>query len=125
MIKELFMREPIRDRNRLEHMLEAMDNVNEFVQGTTFEGLVGNKMLCHAIVHNIQVVGEAAYKLTKEFCALHPEVLWKDIVGLRHVLVHDYYRIDFQELWVVIHDELPPLRKQIEAILSGVSDTEE
>lgn len=49
-------------------MLEAMDNVNEFVQGTTFEGLVGNKMLCHAIVHNIQVVGEAAYKLTKEFC---------------------------------------------------------
>lgn len=106
-------------------MLEAMDNVNEFVQGTTFEGLVGNKMLCHAIVHNIQVVGEAAYKLTKEFCALHPEVLWKDIVGLRHVLVHDYYRIDFQELWVVIHEELPPLRKQIEAVLSGFSDTEE
>jgi len=107
------MREPIRDKGRLEHMLEAMDNVNEFTKGVTYEELVGNKILCHAVVHNIQIVGEAAYKLTKEFCAAHPEVLWKDIIGLRHVLVHDYYRIDLPELWIIIHEELPPLRKQI------------
>lgn len=114
------MREAIRDKNRLEHIIEAIDNVNEFTQGLTFDELVGNKMLCHAVVHNIQVIGEAAYKLTKEFCAEHPDVLWKDIIGLRHVLVHDYYRVDFSELWTIIHDELPPLRTQITNFLSEV-----
>ena len=111
------MREAIRDKNRLEHIIEAIDNVNEFTQGLAFDDLVGNKMLCHAVVHNIQVIGEAAYKLTKEFCEAHPDVDWKDIIGLRHVLVHDYYRIDFSELWAIIHDELPHLRIQIEDYL--------
>ena len=107
------MREPIRDKGRLEHILEAIDNVNEFSQGVNYEELINNKMLCHAIVHNIQVIGEASYKLTKEFCCAHPDVEWKDIIALRHVLVHDYYRIDMSELWTIIHDELPPLRVQI------------
>ena len=113
------MREPVRDKSRLQHMLEAMENVNEFTQGVTYEELVCNKILCHAVVHNIQIVGEAAYKLTKDFCGAHPEVQWKDIIGLRHVLGHDYYRIDFHELWTIIHEELPPLRKQIEEIANN------
>lgn len=113
------MREPVRDKNRLQHMLEAMNNVNEFTQGVTYEELVGNKILCHAVVHNIQVLGEAAYKLTKEFCAMHSEIPWKDIVSLRHVLVHDYYKIDFHELWTIVHEELPPLQKQIEEIVNS------
>ena len=116
------MREPIRDKGRLEHMLEAIGNVDEFTQGISFEELVGNKMLRHAVAHNIQVVGEAAYKLTKEFCAAHPEVQWRDIVGLRHVLVHDYYKIDFPELWIIIQEELPPLRNQIETIVQELTE---
>ena len=55
--------------------------------------------------------------LTKEFCAAHPDVQWRDIVGLRHVLVHDYYKIDLMELWTIIHEELPLLRKQIEVLV--------
>lgn len=67
------MREPIRDKGRLEHMLEAIDNVHEFTKDITFEGLAGNKMLRHAVTHNIQIIGEAAYKLTSEFCASHTD----------------------------------------------------
>ncbi|MBP5341076.1 MAG: DUF86 domain-containing protein [Bacteroidales bacterium] len=118
------MREAIRDRGRLQHMLEAIDNVNEFTQGVTLEELVDNKMLRHAVAHNLQIIGEAAYKLTKEFCASHPEVLWKDVIGLRHVLVHDYYKIDFPELWIIIHEELPPLRKQVMSFIEELPETE-
>lgn len=112
------MREAIRDKGRLEHMLDAMDNVKEFTEGITYEELVSNKILCHAVVHNIQVFGEAAYKLTKEFCAAHPEVPWRHIIDLRHVLVHDYYRIDFSEVWKVVKDDLPSLREQIAAYIA-------
>ena len=119
------MREPIRDKGRLEHMLEAMDNVKEFTQGVTYEELVDNKILCHAVVHNVQVVGEAAYKITKEYCSTHPDVEWKDIIALRHVLVHDYYRIDFSELWTIIHEELPPLREQIAAYIAEFPEEDE
>lgn len=62
------MREPIRDRARLEHMLEAVDNIEEFTNGITLDELSNNKILFHAVVHNIQVIGEAAYKVTKDFC---------------------------------------------------------
>ncbi|MBQ6238161.1 MAG: DUF86 domain-containing protein [Bacteroidales bacterium] len=116
------MREQIKDVNRLRHMLEAIDNVSEFTKGVTFDNLVGDKILCHAIIHNIQVVGEAAYKLTKEFCLSHPEVEWRDIIALRHVLVHDYFRIDMEELWHISKEELLPLREQIDLYLKTMPE---
>lgn len=104
-------------------MLEAIDNVNEFTQGATLEELNNNKMLRHAVAHNIQIVGEAAYKLTKEFCAAHPEVPWKDIIGLRHVLVHDYYNVKVQEIWNIAKDDLPTLREHVVALIDEIQNS--
>ena len=101
-------------------MLEAIENVYEFTQGISYAGLAQNKMLSHAVIHNIQVIGEAAYKLTKEFCESHPEVDWRDIIGLRHILVHDYYRIDLKELWHIVKEEIPPLKRQLEVFLNNM-----
>lgn len=108
------MREQIRDKGRLEHMLEAIDNVIEFTNGVTLEGLSENKILRHAIYHNIQIIGEASYMISKEFKSQHPEVEWRVIEGMRHVLVHDYYKVRVQEAWNIVKDDIPPLRKQIE-----------
>ena len=67
-------------------------------------------------------IGTILYKLTKEFRDNHPEVEWRDIIGLRHVLVHDYYTIDLSMLWNVIQEELPPLRAQILAYIAEFND---
>lgn len=114
------MREIIRDKGRLEHMLKAIDNALEYTQGMTFESFDGNKILCHATIYNIQIIGEAAYKLTKEFKDNHHGVEWRVIEGLRHVLVHDYYQVNNKELWNVIQDDLPILRQQITKYLDEV-----
>lgn len=111
------MRESVRDRGRLEHILDAIGCVEEFTRGVDYEEFVSNKMLRHAVTHNIQIVGEAAYKLTKEYCAAHPVVPWKDIISMRHILVHDYYNVRIQEIWNIVRQDLPPLRSQIEALL--------
>lgn len=118
------MREPVRDKGRLEHILEAIDNVFEFTKDLSYDELVNNKLVYHATVHNVQIIGEAAYKLTAEFKDTHPEIIWNDIIAMRHILVHDYYVINPTILWNVVHEDLPPFRILIAKYLSEMQTTE-
>ena len=68
------MREPIRDRGRLEHILEQLNNIEEFVSGKTLNDLQNDKILQYAIVKCIEIIGEAAYMLSVEFKDKHPQV---------------------------------------------------
>lgn len=112
------MREAIRDLDRLLHIHECMDNIQEFVADKTFDEFVGNKLLFFAVVKNVEIIGEAAYMLTKEFCAAHPETPWKLIIGMRHVLVHGYYTTSKNFIWATVQQDLPTLRPQIEAYIA-------
>lgn len=114
------MREVVRDSCRLEHMLTAIDNVQSFLDGKTLSDLYNDKILFYAVVKNIEIVGEAANNVTKELQSQHPEVQWKDVISMRHVLVHDYYNIDARTAWQTAQDNLPQLKKQIEKILSSL-----
>ena len=112
------MREVIRDLGRLEHILMAIGNVQKFLEGKTFDDLNQDKILFYAVVKNIEIVGEAANNLTKELQLQHPEVQWKDVISMRHVLVHDYYSIDARTAWQTAQENLPQLKAQIEKILA-------
>ena len=107
------MKEPNRDKGRLEHILSAIDNVFEYSQNMTLATFVKNKVVCHAITYNIQVVGEAASRLSKDFIETHNDIDWRDIISMRNVLVHDYYNIDLNVLWNVVQFDLPPFREKI------------
>lgn len=107
------MREPIKDRSRLLHMLEAIDNIMEFKEGVSYENFVQNKLLKFGIFYNVAIIGEAAYKLTKEFIESHPEVPWRAIINMRHVIVHGYYQIEPQILWETINNDLVDLREAV------------
>ena len=84
---------------------------------TSVEDLCQDKILFYAVVKNIEIVGEAANNLTKEMQVQHPEVQWKDVISMRHVLVHDYYSIDARTAWQTAQENLPQLKEQIEKIL--------
>lgn len=112
------MREYVRDRERLEHMVEAIDRILAFAEGKTREELEADNLKYYGVVKNIEIIGEAAYKLTNAFCRQHPETPWKHITRMRHVLVHDYYQINPIEVWKVIGEDLHPLRDQVARYLS-------
>lgn len=112
------MREPIRDKGRLEHILTSIDNIFDFADGKSITDLSDNKMLFFAVVKNIEIIGEAAHKLTDAFKNQHQEVPWPYIIKMRHVLVHDCYQISVREVWKVIREDLGPLRQQIASYLS-------
>jgi len=117
------MREKIRDKGRLEHILLFIDNVMEFTKNVDFERLLNDKLLFYAVVKNIEIIGEASYKLSKEFKKVNTDVEWETIIGLRHVLVHDYYHISEERLWKIIQKDLIPLKEQIQILYEKENTT--
>ena len=96
------MREAIKDRGRLEHMLSAIENVEEFTKDITLDDFVKSKVLFFAVVKNIEIVGEATYMLTKEYKQSHQSVPWLVIEKMRHGLVHGYYTISPEKVWETV-----------------------
>lgn len=62
---------------------------------------------------HIQVIGEAASRLSEEFKSSHTDIDWRDVISMRNILVHDYYNVDFDVLWNVLKEDLPPFRELI------------
>ena len=116
------MRERVNDRGRLEHILLAIGNVEEFLQGYDYERFIADKILYYAVVKNVEIVGEAAYMLSLDFKAEHTDTPWDQIEKMRHVLVHGYYQILPEVLWLTINDDLPPLKANVMNYLSEMDE---
>lgn len=112
------MREPVRDRGRLEHILTAIDYISAFTEGFSYDDLMNDPLHLHAVTHNVQIIGEAVYKISPEFKEAHPETPWQMIEKMRHILVHDYYQINFEILWDILKNDLPTLKGQVSSYLS-------
>ena len=110
------MREPIRDKERLVHIDEAIDklvkgskeNINRIEEGS---------LEYFGIVKLIEIIGEATYKLTPDFKASHTATPWRQIEKMRHVLVHGYYTVGYEFIKEVIETDIPILRNQIKQYL--------
>lgn len=112
------MRERARDKGRLEDIIEYSNNVTELIDGHTLATFVANKGTYYSVMKNVEIVGEAAYMLSKAFKKAHLDTPWKVVQGMRHVLVHDYAAIDDKELYNTAVNGIPELRKQIEEYLA-------
>ena len=108
------MREPARDITRLEHIFEAIENIRTYAKGKSFDDLSSDKMCLHAIIYNFTIIGEAANMLSHEYIELHPETPWRQIIGMRNFLVHDYQNVEVSVVWNVLENELPLFAQQIE-----------
>ena len=86
------MREPLRDKSRLEHILEAIERLQMYAGQLSREELEADVLRYYGIVKNIEIIGEAANMLTTRFKDAHPDVAWRDISGMRNFLVHEYFR---------------------------------
>ena len=106
------------DRIRLQHMLEHAILARQFAEGKSRKDLDTDALLRFALDKAVEIVCEAAYKVTPECREEHSEILWGDIIGMRHLVVHVYYELDIDVLWETVVDDLPTLITQLEAILT-------
>ena len=115
------MRERLRDKERLVHILTAIDNLVDGSKRYSAEDAEKDTIIFYGFVKQVEIIGEATYKLTKEFRTTHPETEWDVIENMRHVLVHGYYTITPHKVWRVINNDLPLLRPQIERYIEEES----
>jgi len=69
------------------------------------------------IIHNIQIIGEAASNLSEDYCREHSEIPWAQIVAMRNILVHEYFGVDLDEIWRTVEQNLPVFKRQIQSLL--------
>ena len=102
---------------RIRHMLDSARDAIEFVCKKTRKDLDKNRILALSLVKSIEIIGEAASKVTDETRKNCPEIPWSIIVAMRNRLIHVYYDIDLDRVWDTITDDLPPLIAALEKIV--------
>ncbi len=108
------MREHKRDKERLEHILDAITIIENGLARYPKDELLDTPLFYYGLVKQIEIIGEAANMLTHEFREEHTEVDWRPIVNMRNVLVHDYIHISKDLLWVTLTQDIPQLKIHIE-----------
>ena len=113
------MREKIKDKGRLEHISSSIDIILNNKNRYEYEDVINDPIVFYGFVKHVEIIGEAVYMLTKEFRETHTEVEWDVIEGMRHVLVHGYYKIKPNQLWNTIENDIPKLKPLIESYIKN------
>lgn len=109
-----------RDASRLRDMLENARLARQFLEGKTRLNLNDDPLLAYAVVHALEIMGEAAHHVSSETQAALPAVEWTNIIGMRHRLVHGYNAVNYDIVWRVVQDSLPPLIEVLLIVLRPI-----
>lgn len=107
------MRGNIGDKERLGHILDAIAEIESYTANVEFKDFLVNSMMRFASIKQIEIIGEAANFITPATKELFSDIEWKQIVGMRHILIHEYFGVDANLVWQVIVDDIPLLKEAI------------
>lgn len=108
------------DKARLQHILDAINEIENYTSNITFDEFSKTSEKKFASVKQLEIIGEAASKITGETKTENPELEWSKIIALRNLLVHEYYIIDAIIIWNIIMEDLPILKEQIISLVKRV-----
>ena len=108
------------DRERLLDILEAIERIEKHagIDKSSFES---DELVQTWMVHHVQIIGEAAAQLSDDFKRDHDDVPWRAIAAMRNTIVHAYFRVDIDEVWSVIVNDIPPLKQRILSLLESAT----
>ena len=104
------------DKERLLDILEAIGSINKYADRGS-EAFEKEELIQTWIVHHLQILGEAAAKVSQDFQNKNSQIPWHKIIGMRNILVHNYFDIDVDVVWSAVQNDLPKLKDQIEKLL--------
>lgn len=102
----------------LNQMLDYASEVIGILEGVDLQHFESNRLMNLAVVHLIEIIGEAANRVPVEAQARYTSVLWREIINMRNVIAHGYDAVDLETVWKVAMDDLPPLVASLQQILN-------
>ena len=109
------------DKQRLEHMLAAIDDILAFTLGATEAEFNQNRMMQFACIRGLEIIGEAANHLTSALRQTNAYIAWPDLIGMRNFAVHQYFDVRNNVLWQTVRQDLPALKPQLQQVYQALS----
>jgi uncharacterized protein with HEPN domain len=97
--------------------LTSSEKILRYTQGKSFEDFISNEILIDAVVRNLEIIGKAVKGVPARIRRKYVEVDWKKIAGLRDIITHEYFRVDYEIIWDIVSNKAPALSAQIRSIL--------
>jgi uncharacterized protein with HEPN domain len=110
------MKDSLGDRQRLLHILDAIAEIETYIHQKDIDSFLNNSMMRFASIKQLEIIGEAAKHLSNDTKLKFSSIEWNQIVGMRNVLVHEYFGVDNLLVWQIIIDDLPKLKERIQVI---------
>jgi uncharacterized protein with HEPN domain len=104
------------DELYLRHIVDAIQKIERYA-AVGHDEFIAESLRHDATIRQLEIIGEAAKRLSRQSIGYHPEIPWRQVAGMRDVLIHDYMGVDLERVWNVIVSDLPLLRKAAEELL--------
>lgn len=105
----------------LKHILDAITRIEIYLQGVNETAFMNNYLVQDGVIRQLEIIGEATKRLSDQVRQSHHPIPWDDIAGMRDKLIHDYFGVDIDKVWLTALGDLPALKKAVTAILASFS----
>jgi uncharacterized protein with HEPN domain len=104
----------------IKDVIEYMERAEDHIKSLGVEQFLGDNKTCDAVVRCIEVIGEATKNVSPEIREKYPSIPWRDMAGMRDKIIHSYFIVDFEEVWLVVKEEIPKLKPLIKKVLEDI-----
>lgn len=105
----------------LRHILDSIDRIEEYLTGIDEAAYYQHHLVQDGVIRQLEIIGEAVKNLSDEMRARYPQIPWQDIAGTRDKLIHGYFGVDLEKVWLMAKEDIPVLKLEIQNILGKIT----